>query len=203
MGVRQTFAAENANNSAVMVAALEARYDDPTDTAEDGRLDVLVTDAGSETTVASFNQSGLSLENGSSALNYFEEGTFTPTLRGTSTAGTATYNRQVGFYQRIGNWVKISVTVEASAPTGTGSMAIGGLPFAADSTSNYQALIPADPLSGTSANDNESMAIDSHFGIVEAGESMVRIYGHEENDNSTDAVDLDNIHICLAGEYGS
>lgn len=58
------------------------------------------------------------------------DGTFTPYVYGTSTAGVGTYSEQGGEYTLIGNRCFFSLTVNWSAHTGTGNMRIGGLPFA-------------------------------------------------------------------------
>lgn len=62
-------------------------------------------------------------------LDDYEEGTFTPFIYGTTTAGVGTYSSQKGFYTKIGNLVYITIYLEWSAHTGTGNMYIGGLPF--------------------------------------------------------------------------
>jgi hypothetical protein len=63
------------------------------------------------------------------ALNDYEEGTFTPTIVGATTAGTGTYITQTGRYTKIGNCVRIEIYMHWSAHTGTGAMRISGLPF--------------------------------------------------------------------------
>ena len=64
------------------------------------------------------------------ALDDYEEGTFTPTIEGSSTAGTATYSDQVGKYTKIGNIVTIQIQLGYSGGTGSGTaMYIKGLPF--------------------------------------------------------------------------
>ena len=74
-------------------------------------------------------------------LDDYEEGTFTPTIIGGTTAGTATYTQQTGQYTKIGNRVLISIRVGYNSGTGTGALNIGGLPFTTDSQgaslSNY------------------------------------------------------------------
>ena len=65
-------------------------------------------------------------------LDDYEEGTFTPTIVGASTAGTATYSNQVGKYTKIGDRVLINIYLSWSSGTGTGNMNISGLPFASD-----------------------------------------------------------------------
>jgi len=67
----------------------------------------------------------------SSLLNWYEEGTFTPVISGTSSAGTGTYSVQNGAYVRIGKMVQYQIYIVLTAHTGTGDIAIGGLPFAA------------------------------------------------------------------------
>ena len=66
----------------------------------------------------------------SSILDDYEEGTFTPTLFGSTTAGTPTYTNQSGNYTKIGNTVRVQLRVSVSAISGVaGSLRIGGLPF--------------------------------------------------------------------------
>jgi len=62
-------------------------------------------------------------------LDDYEEGTFTPFIRGNTTAGTASYARQIGIYTKIGNRVFFTINIEWSSGTGTGALTIGGLPF--------------------------------------------------------------------------
>ena len=62
-------------------------------------------------------------------LDDYEQGTWTPTVVGTTTAGTATYSQQNGQYTKIGNMVTATAYVEWSAHTGTGNITLRGLPF--------------------------------------------------------------------------
>jgi len=62
-------------------------------------------------------------------LDDYEEGTFTPTISGSTAAGTATYTTQVGSYTKIGRIVQVQVNMTYSGHTGTGNMRIAGLPF--------------------------------------------------------------------------
>jgi hypothetical protein len=64
------------------------------------------------------------------ALDDYEEGTFTPTIAGTTAAGTATYTTQAGKYTKVGNTVVVTCRLDWSLHTGTGSIYIAGLPFA-------------------------------------------------------------------------
>ena len=65
----------------------------------------------------------------SSLFSDYEEGTFTPTIKGTSSAGTGTYVTQVGRYTKIGDRVLFDIVIAWSAHTGTGNMRIAGLPY--------------------------------------------------------------------------
>lgn len=75
----------------------------------------------------------------SELLDDYEWGTFTPTIVGTTTAGTATYAFQLGRYTKVGNRVFFQLYVDWSGHTGTGSMRVGGLPYTslASSLSGY------------------------------------------------------------------
>jgi hypothetical protein len=62
-------------------------------------------------------------------LDDYEEGTWTPVLEGTTTAGSATYTSQIGRYTKIGRCVHFRLNLVYSGHTGTGNMVITGLPF--------------------------------------------------------------------------
>ena len=70
-------------------------------------------------------------------LDDYETGTFTPTVSGSTTAGTGTYIVQVGRYTKIGNRVSVDVHMGWSAHTGTGNMRFTDLPFTIKNASNY------------------------------------------------------------------
>jgi len=73
----------------------------------------------------------------SQLLNWYEEGTFTPTIIGTGTAGTATYAPQTGVYTRTGRAVSFAITIIWSGHTGTGNMRVSALPFAGNAAYNF------------------------------------------------------------------
>jgi hypothetical protein len=72
-------------------------------------------------------------------LDDYEEGTFTPTIVGTSAAGTGTYTTQLGNYTKVGRIVTCDISLVWTAHTGTGNIDIGGLPFSVLTTSGYSA----------------------------------------------------------------
>lgn len=81
-------------------------------------------------------------------LDDYKEGTFTPTIVGSTNAGTGTYTTQSGQYTKIGNLVFVTMTLAWSAHTGTGNILIEGLPYTA-STSRYVFSAAAQALSYT------------------------------------------------------
>lgn len=75
-------------------------------------------------------------------LDDYEEGTFSPTVYGTTAGGTGTYTTQSGRYIKVGKLVFASVGLTWTAHTGTGNMGIGNLPFTCFNTSTvaYQSM---------------------------------------------------------------
>lgn len=63
-------------------------------------------------------------------LDDYEQGTFSPTIAGSTAAGVGTYTFNSGTYTKIGRLVHVSILMEWTAHTGTGNMRIAGLPFA-------------------------------------------------------------------------
>jgi len=59
----------------------------------------------------------------------YEEGQWTPTVIGTSGAGTATYNTQTGRYLKVGGLVYLTAYVEWNSGSAGGELRISSLPF--------------------------------------------------------------------------
>jgi hypothetical protein len=76
------------------------------------------------------------------ALDDYEEGTFTPTIVGTTLAGTGTYaaSGQIGRYTKIGNRVFWYCYLQWTAHTGTGNMRVANLPFTSINSTNTYAV---------------------------------------------------------------
>lgn len=64
-----------------------------------------------------------------------ETGTFTPTLIGNSSPGTATYSQRKGRFVRVGDLVHCEIYLDWSGGTGSGNGIITGLPFTSNSYS--------------------------------------------------------------------
>jgi hypothetical protein len=73
-----------------------------------------------------------SASSNANTLDDYEEGTWTPSLVGASTAGTFTYSARDAKYTKIGNMVTLfcAITVDTVSGSPTGSLQITGLPFA-------------------------------------------------------------------------
>lgn len=84
----------------------------------------------------------------------FESGTFTPTIRGGTTAGSFTYTTQSGTYIKFNKLCLVEFNVVGKVVTApTGNVYIGGLPFAA-STANQSLVLNMAP--STSGLFNEA-----------------------------------------------
>jgi hypothetical protein len=77
-------------------------------------------------------------------LNWYEEGTFTPTITGGSSNPTVTYSRQYGNYTRIGRCVYFIIYIEiTSISGGSGDAYIAGLPFTCAAGTQFYSPIEA------------------------------------------------------------
>lgn len=73
--------------------------------------------------------------NGGTPLTAYAEGTWNPTLIGSTTAGTSTYTNQQGSYVKIGRMVLVQCNVSGTTGgTAAGNLLIGGLPFTTSAT---------------------------------------------------------------------
>ena len=97
----------------------------------------------------------ISFDGNANRMQNYAEGTFTPTVIGTSTAGTATYGVQVGNYTRIGREVLFRIAVAWSGGTGTGNLRVTGLPFTVNANNGNCAIAcnPASTLAVTAGYD--------------------------------------------------
>ena len=66
---------------------------------------------------------------GANTLDDYEEGTWTPSLVGGTTAGTTTYSGRSGLYTKIGNRAWVQFDANVTNMTGTGNLIINNLPF--------------------------------------------------------------------------
>lgn len=75
---------------------------------------------------------------GRAAAQDYEEGTWTPSLVGATTAGEHTYNFRGGFYTRIGNLVHVTgrLSIQTKDTDMSGIVRISGLPFVVRNNAN-------------------------------------------------------------------
>jgi hypothetical protein len=69
-------------------------------------------------------------------LDDYEEGTWTPTITGSSSSGTGTYTKQQGTYTKIGNIVKFQAEIVWTAHTGSGQLEVSSYPFTSTAESS-------------------------------------------------------------------
>lgn len=81
-----------------------------------------------------------SASSNANTLDDYEEGTWTPTLIGGTTAGTASYGTRNASYVKVGQLVQFQLYLEWSSGTGTGNLQISGLPFNTTSNATYPAV---------------------------------------------------------------
>jgi hypothetical protein len=100
-------------------------------------------------------------------LDDYEEGTFTPTLTGATTApSSVSYAEQTGRYTKIGRLVTVTLFLQINSRSGgTGTARVDGLPF-------------------TSANTGAAFLGSIYLGLVNWGASRTAIYA-QVGQNST------------------
>jgi len=144
-------------------------------------------------------EDGLTLPNitistaNNTTLAYFKDNiSFTPVIKGSTTAGTGTYVVQTGSATRIGNRCFFELQVQISAHTGTGNMIVDGLPFTQkNAASNYTYHITGENL--TFAGTLKSIGF--------ANTTQVGVYS-ETSGGALAAVAMDTVcSIYLSGSF--
>jgi hypothetical protein len=115
-------------------------------------------------------------------LDDYEEGTWTPTI---NLLGTLTYGNRWGKYQKIGKYVRVSLSFSVSSTDTTqdGSpMQITGLPFTSASIagSNYENgafLLATEAMRGTQAPTSQN----NFFGLVDSNATTVSVVQNNYN----------------------
>jgi hypothetical protein len=129
-------------------------------------------------------------------LDDYEEGTFSPTVAGTSTVGTGTYVAQVGTFTKVGRVVSFTIYIKWTAHTGTGNLTIASLPF-----TNHSADVPVvvgyiATLSLTASNIATA--------LIPANQAYIYMYQYPTGGGSSAVVPMDtSADIELSGTYFS
>ena len=103
----------------------------------------------------------------------YEEGTWIPTVSGSATAGTGTYNAAVGWYTKVGNVVTAQAYINLANHTGTGNLLLTGLPFTQKNSNDLYGSITIGYLSNLALTANN---IATGFGIFNTASIYVQQY---------------------------
>ena len=124
----------------------------------------------------SSNSPGLRFANGATNLNYYEQGSWTPSLGN----ATVSYSDRSGTYVRIGDYVFVRWGFRISSISGqSGTVTISGLPFAAVNWGSYQ-----EPNISVSTG-NLATADNAQRARVFIGGSGTVLYGRIANNGDT------------------
>jgi hypothetical protein len=132
---------------------------------------------------------------GPNTLDDYEEGTFTPVVVGSTSAGVGTYSIQTGKYTKIGDLVQIQIYLNWTAHTGTGALTIEGLPF----VSEYYSSISTSYISNLALTANYIAGA-----FVESGLGKIQMVQQAVGGGSVQLVQMDSSAvIMLGGTYKS
>ena len=130
-------------------------------------------------------------------LDDYEEGTWTPTIVGSTTAGTASYTVAQGYYTKIGNRVFLQCYVNWSSGTGTGNLLIGNLPFTTSSSANSQCGLTIGYI-----NNVALTASNYAFLLLQVTKTTVDVYQYPVGGGATNPVNYDSAgEIVISGHY--
>jgi hypothetical protein len=102
----------------------------------------------------------------SELLADYEEGTWTPTVVGATSAGTATYQTQIGYYTKIGRQVFCYIDLYWLTSTGVGVALVNGLPFTSSSFDNNLFIL----------FDGNATVVNSSASKVNPSSTQIRCY---------------------------
>ena len=146
------------------------------------------TDALTSTALAAGVAVGLQLTNTPNAnvktLDWYEEGTWTPIVQGSSTPGSSTtYTERYARFTRIGNQCRIRVRVKFTVTGGTGTPIITNLPF--------QGLVdgPGPSPSGFGTGFLSDTSFTGQFGWYALGFNLY-VYQNSEAGNVSNLTDM-------------
>jgi hypothetical protein len=130
------------------------------------------------------------------ALDDYEEGTFSPVIEGTTTAGTGTYQNRAGRYTKIGQRVYFQLRLNWNAHTGTGDMIVANLPFSSTSAGNSQSTVSIR----VGALGSPASTIVQGFVAVNAATITLESVAVATGTANTLAIDT-NANIYVSGHY--
>ncbi len=126
------------------------------------------------------------LINGVPAATTIASGTFTPTVLGSSTAGTATYTHQYGRYRVVNDVVYFTIYMDYSGGTGSGNLMVGNFPYASKNEADlfssvnvtWQAnlVLPASSTASLLTKSSGSTSMDFYSTPIAGGNSALLAY---------------------------
>lgn len=133
-------------------------------------------------------------------LDYYEEGSFTPTLEAGTNAGSPTYSTRAGRYTRIGNRVFWSMHFTLTSKGGaTGQINIGGLPFVVANTSVARGGVAIGYITGLAVTAGTPISMFHAF-----NQSRLTMYKQSAASGSAALVDtdiLDSLTFYASGQH--
>jgi hypothetical protein len=117
----------------------------------------------------------------------YTEGTWTPTIYGSSTAGAHTYSWQYGTYERVGNLVTASFYIGFNSKDASmaGESLIGGLPFTSSSVLGKYGILSVGFLVG--AIFATGYTVLSGYVAPSASNIAIRLHGSNLTSTALDA----------------
>jgi hypothetical protein len=211
-----------ASNSLTLAGTDATTHTFPTTSATIARTDAAQTFTGDQTLLANlvqgtaakgFNFTANTPAAGmtSQLFNWYEEGTWTPTILGDSSAGSYSYDatRTAGKYTRIGKTVLLWAVIRPNVITvaGTGALCIGGFPFPA--ASRYASNMNSSDdirvnIQGAGANVSAVTYPPPLTGSIDAGASTAVVASFGTNYSVTTVIgDLSGVNwvYLVSGSY--
>jgi len=128
----------------------------------------------------------------SELLADYEEGTWTPTVSGSTTAGTGTYNAAVGRYTKVGCVVTAQAYINLANHTGTGDLLLTGLPFTQRNVSDLYGSISIGYLNNLALT---ALNVATGFGVFNT--TSVSVMQYPTGGGATNAVPIDTAFTIM------
>lgn len=125
-------------------------------------------------------------------LDDYEEGTWSPLVQGSTTAGTGTYSASKGIYTKIGNIVTVQAYINITAHTGTGNIQLSALPFTSFATADYYGTINIGYI------QNCALTAGSFpLGFISANTTFAGLYQNPTGGGAMTAVPMDTAFAIM------
>jgi hypothetical protein len=133
----------------------------------------------------------VSASSNANTLDDYEEGTWTPTISGSTTNPTLTYSTRVGYYTKVGRAVTVTCVIQPSSVSvaGTGNLQFTGLPFTSANLSDLAAT-------GVSSSNGDFSWGTNKTGIVFriAGNSTTILVNAMQNSTAEAGIPVTNFN---------